>query len=79
MKVSRLIQLLQEMPQDSTILVSIDSEGNGYREVTTVDEGYKFYDGDLYLSELTDRDLEAGYTEADLCSHSDAVDAIVLY
>lgn len=70
---AELLKLLEPLDDNDTIILSSDSEGNNYRELESVEAGWKYHEGDLGLPELTDRDISDGWSEADVMTHPDAV------
>ena len=84
-KVKELIKLLQEEDPEAVIIMSEDSEGNTYSplgELTVADyipDGPR--QGDIYMRELDEKDIEQGFTEEDLGPIDDPerVKAIVFY
>lgn len=69
MKVSELISILSQFEPDAEIVLSSDSEGNGFAPVDEVSEGLYSPSGRGELYNLNER-AEAG---------ADAINAIVLY
>jgi len=66
MKAKQLIKILQEDPERE-IVIAADSEGNFFDTVTCV-EKYKYSkrDQEIGMEELTQDDIDAGYTKEDL-------------
>lgn len=73
---------------DNIIVLSRDSEGNQYKVIDKdnfIDTNCKFvpdysgWCGNIAIKELTDKLIEQGYTEQDLCDDESALDCIVLY
>ena len=65
-KVSELIAELKEYPQDSMVVLSRDAEGNGFRVVDELSEGF-FYEGemlDLVDEEGNEREADSGMAPA---------------
>ena len=81
MKVSELIEHLKNEDQDRIVVLSKDSEGNGYSPLAIVDTcAYKeesTWYGYIGFEELTDDDRRAGFTEEDIIK--DGIPAIVLW
>lgn len=70
------------------VIISRDSEGNQYKVIDKdnfIDTNCKFvpdysgWCGNVAIKELTDKLIEQGYTEQDLCDDESALDCIVLY
>jgi len=68
MTVKELKSLLQGCDDDRMVVLSIDSEGNGFNELRTV-EGDMMFDEinrEVGLETLTEADIEQGFTEVDV-------------
>ena len=80
MKVRELIELLQQVDPERVVVLSRDSEGNGYAVLSAVETMAFLPDGsygEVYLEELTP-ELEAqGYSEEDV--REDGEPALVLW
>lgn len=67
MTVKELIERLQKLPQDEPVFLSRDPEGNGFYDLTFVEESWYEVD-DLQPVELSDYDdwcLETGQVSLD--------------
>lgn len=73
MKVSELIEQLQELPQDLDVWRAKDDEGNGFDEVYTLEEYVMTEDGDIGFRELTPELKELGYNEDDIFDGEDVI------
>lgn len=76
---AELLKLLEPLNDNDVIVLSSDSEGNSYRELESVEAGWKYHEGNLGLPELTDEDILDGFSPDDVMTHPDAVAAIVFY
>jgi hypothetical protein len=81
MKVRELKEMLNELgPEDDDrlVILSKDSEGNGFSPLYTY--SYASFDedeGEIGLEELTEEDIEKGYNENDL--RPDGIPSIILW
>lgn len=66
MKVSELIEALQELPADDLVVMSIDPEGNGFRMLWQIQDNSTFNDNETGIKELTEEDIQDGYCEDDV-------------
>jgi hypothetical protein len=76
MTVKELIEALSECDPNDHVILSRDSEGNGYLPVWDIEE-MMYHDGEVYIRELTEDMIEKGYTEDDLCPYG--TKAVVLW
>lgn len=83
MTVGELIELLQKEDPEREVIISMDSEGNEFSPLSDYSpELYvpdSTWSGEIYLEELTEEDIENGYTEDDVYDGTDGVKAIVLW
>jgi hypothetical protein len=77
MTVEQLVELLLKVDQKREVVISRDEEGNGYSPLWDVCDGGMYRDGEVGLEKLTQEDIEAGYTEADV--FKTGAPAVVLY
>ena len=81
MTVKELKELLETCHDDDIVIICKDGEGNSYSPLSEIGEGSyeadSTWSGEVGLRELTDEDIEQGYTEEDLLENG--VNAIVLY
>ena len=83
MTVKQLIQELKKLPEDAVVLLSKDSEGNGYSDdvFIQVDPGLSYvkYGRDIELgySKLTEQLERLGYTEEDVLEEGKS--CVVIY
>mgnify|MGYP005615571909 FL=1 len=79
MTVAELIELLKTVEQDRIVVMSKDSEGNGYSPFsgifTAAYRADSTWSGEIGLEELTDEDRKQGYSDEDVI---DGVPCIVL-
>ena len=69
MKVSELIEKLEQIDGDTDVLLSLDQEGNAYNHLSTLEEMEYHQEGreiDIGFSELTHDLIKRGYSEDDL-------------
>lgn len=69
MLVKELLAALTDAPEDAPVILSIDGEGNGYKELDTVDTQWNSWipeDGEIGLRSLDDESRLQGYTEEDV-------------
>lgn len=71
MTVKELRDLLQDVDGDRIVILASDSEGNHYSPLADCYDSYAFrstniYSGDVGLEQLTQGDIDAGYTEDDV-------------
>jgi len=80
MNVRELMAKLMAVDPDREIIMSRDSEGNGYSPLYDLWEGdYSPEWGQVYVEALTEEDIEDGWSETDLCpSHIEKVKALIL-
>lgn len=86
MKVKELKTLLADLPDDMTVVMSKDGEGNGYSPLSQVDGDNQVYipdstySGEIMLKELRGADRSLGYTEEDVADPDDnGEDCVVLW
>lgn len=80
MKVKDLIDTLKKSDPEALVVMSADSEGNGYLELRVVNfNSYNFDErnAEIGLRELTPEYIKEGYTEEDL--REDGIPAVVLW
>jgi hypothetical protein len=67
-KVSELIEELSKLDGELVVVMSQDSEGNGYGRLRVVEAGSAFdvERGEVGLQELTEDDRAAGYGDEDV-------------
>ena len=73
MTVKQLIELLQKENPDRVVILSKDSEGNGFSELENVNSNYNYNDGEIGLGTLTPELEKQGYTEEDILDGQPAV------
>ena len=70
MKIKELVERLLKQDQDRIVIISKDSEGNGYSPLSEIYIGkyrpYNTWSGDIGLDELTQEDIDDGYTKEDV-------------
>ena len=66
MTVKELISRLQEMNPDDIVVLSADSEGNRYSELSGLSDEYNYSDNEIGLRALSGEDELLGYTEEDV-------------
>lgn len=78
MKVKELLKLLKNANPDALVVLSRDSEGNGYSEMGGYSDEYNFDEenAEIGLKKLTPALKKQGYSEEDL---KDGTDAVVLW
>lgn len=64
-----LIESLKQVSPDTIIVVSKDAEGNSYRQPYSVSTDYNYDSGEVGLRQLTEEDLEKGYTDEDVMTN----------
>jgi len=83
MKVKDLKELLTNVPDDTLVVLSRDSEGNNYSPLD--DFSHQTYvpdsewSGEIYLQELTEEFKDIGYTDEDMYHGNNGVKAIVMW
>lgn len=78
MTVKELVELLQQEDPTRIVVLSRDSEGNGYSEARHCDTAsFDERDREIGLEVLTQEDIDEGYSEEDVMSHG--VPALVLW
>ena len=66
MTVEELYKLLGNCRKDDIVVISADEEGNGFRELWSVNtREYNFDEGEIVLRKLTPQLEKDGYTEED--------------
>ena len=75
MTVKELIKKLQKEDPNRIVVLSIDEEGNGFKELADVQTA-SYQDGETGLEKLTPELKKQGYSEEDLL---DGTPAIVLW
>jgi hypothetical protein len=75
MKASNLIKILEQHP-DREVILSKDSEGNGFSKCDDYFVG-KYNDGEIGMESLTEKQKAEGYTDEDVMKGG--VKAIVLF
>ena len=65
------------MDGDPEIILQTDEEGNGYKRLCGADDNARYNRGRVGMDHLSQRDLDAGYTDEDLLTGGKKV--IVLY
>ena len=76
MTVKEIKKELKKYSDNDIVVLSSDSEGNGYSPLCDIEDG-KYNDREVYIKELTPELIRRGYTVDDLCE--DGVDCIILY
>jgi hypothetical protein len=80
MKVKQLIKELLKVDQERLVVMSKDSEGNGYSPLSDISEGAyqadSTWSGEFGLEKLTAEDRKDGFSEEDII---DGVKAICLH
>lgn len=72
--VKQLVEKLQGYPEDAVVVLSSDSEGNSFHQLSDVSSGSFDQEDDQFgLSELTPDLKEEGYSEDDLVDGLSAV------
>jgi hypothetical protein len=71
MKVSELKECLNYVDDDLLVVLSGDSEGNAFHELTTMDDNNRYMDRDVGIDHLTDSLEKAGYGEEDVMEGGD--------
>lgn len=84
MKAIELIEILQQHPPDTLLIMQSDSEGNSYSPLAGVSDNSTYvpdstWSGEIYVTELTDDLVERGFTEDDQTDSDEGVPALVLY
>jgi hypothetical protein len=84
MNKKELIDALKDIPDNTIIVLSKDSEGNSYSPLANVESMMYTADskwsGEIHLPELTDELIEQGYSEEDIRTVDDgAIPCIVLW
>lgn len=69
--VKELIETLQELPQDAIVVMSRDSEGNGFSLLSDIESNCMFFEGEIKLAELTPELRSQGYEEEDVGEEGD--------
>lgn len=72
MKVKELIATLNQCDPDALVVMSKDAEGNAYHKLDGVEVAMRYADGEIGLAELTEADIEAGFSEEDVMTHGQA-------
>ena len=73
MTVGELREKLAKCDSERLVVLSRDSEGNGYSTVHSVDDSMTFKDGEVGLESLTPEDIKNGYGEEDVKEGSPCV------
>lgn len=83
MTVKELIQMLKDEDQDRIIILAKDSEGNNYSPISQYWAGNYIAEttwyGEAYLDQLTEEDIEDGYSEEDVKAGQKALFLIPTY
>jgi len=77
MTVKELINILQEMNPDEIVVLSGDSEGNRYSELSGLSNEYNYSDSEIGLRTLSEEDKKRGYSEEDI--KTDGVPCVILW
>jgi hypothetical protein len=79
MLIRELMELLADQDPDTVVVLSKDSEGNGFNKLEDYSTGYNFdhEDREIGIRDLTDELAEQGYTDEDVME--DGVPCIVLW
>lgn len=77
MKVRELIAQLMRCDPDAIVVLSRDSEGNGFQEARNVEPNMTFNEAEVWYRQLTPKMREQGYTDKDVCT--DGQLAVVLW
>lgn len=78
MKVKELIEKLSMMDPDRLVVLSRDEEGNEFMPVRQIDGEVCFYEGEVFILELTQCLRAKGYEEDDVAPKG-AVPCVVLW
>ena len=83
MKVKELKQLLDTFNEDDEVVLSKDSEGNGFSPLSgTSQQVYvpeTTWYGSIYEKEITEEMRKEGYSEEDTYQGNDGINAVVLW
>jgi len=83
MKVKELIELLGKTNPEREVVISRDSEGNGFSPFSGLSEElyvpYSTWSGEIYIEELTEEMRKHGYSEEDTYGGDDGVKALVFW
>ena len=71
MNIKELKEIIEDLDDNVLVVVSCDSEGNGYSEATGCSTRYNYSDGEIGFSKLTAKDKKEGYGEGDLLKDGD--------
>ena len=79
MTVRELIEFLNGVSPDCEVVISTDLEGNKYRPLYVIRDGYNYgpEDCEIGLRSLTEEDIKAGYSEEDVLV--DGTPCVILY
>jgi hypothetical protein len=78
MKVSELIEYLQQLDPDRIVVMARDSEGNGFNEMNHL-YTCTYGDGGTFIEALTPELEEQGYSEEDVYQGDDGQPAVSLW
>ena len=59
MKVHELMEILQKLPGDLHIIISMDAEGNEYKDIECVDDDFSFFEGEGRFLEPVQSDSDS--------------------
>lgn len=68
MNVGELKKIIADMPDKTIVVLSRDSEGNGYSECQDWSADHKYKQGEIGLRKLTPAHRASGYSEDDVLS-----------
>jgi len=73
MKIKDLIRKLKKLPPETKVLMSRDSEGNGFSYLYEISDGLKFNGEDIGFPELTDELRSQGYNKEDIIEGEEVI------
>lgn len=81
MTVAELIIYLQQFPEDTLVVMSIDEEGNGFNELRGIESNHRYNreNGEIAFSELTPSLISDGLTEEEVGDEEYGPVCIVLW
>lgn len=83
MTVAELIEILQQKPPNDIVIMATDSEGNYFSPLSQISLGVYVSQmtwwGNIYIRELDEEHIAAGFTEEDLCFDEEGRNAVVLW
>jgi hypothetical protein len=79
MKIKELIKELSKLDPELLVVLSKDSEGNGYGECCDISKNYSFDGDEIKITKMTADLVDQGFGEDDLADGDEYIPCVVLW